>query len=736
METKLASDEHGRPRLWVNDRPHPGIFCSTPPAFMGNFIDAGFDIFDTHPLTPHGWVGPDAYDYAQTDRRIASYLDQKPDALLIVRFWMEYDQARPRPRQGLWWCAEHPTEHVQTNRGVETGHLSVEPSFASRLWREQAGEALRRVVTRIERRWGENVAAYVPGGGPCGEWFHWFNYGANAGPDHLDDYSPPMRAAWADYLAGKYGRIAALNAAWGREHARFEDVPLPGVAERNGARHGHLRDAQAERHVIDFLDAFNRQTAETLVHFARMTKLGCAHRKAVLAFYGYLWHHQPQVTQSRSGHLHLDMVADCPDVDAIIAPFHYSFRQVGGVVSGQAPVATMIRRGKQYVHELDGSTHLKPSWPSPRDNVPADADATAELMRRDLARTITQGATAWYMDLTHGMYDDPRLVAHLRHTLGVARRHALAAGGNNREVAVVLNPAEAIHFRESEPLLTPLISMFKQFHLERMGLDYDDLLIDDLHRLSVDETRPYRLWILPSCVSLSDEQWAALKRHACRDGNHVLFNHAPGVCHGRGIDLARMSAITGLQCDCTLDAGELNVRVEPGDHPLLAGVDRPIVYGTGGDELSAATIKHHAALKDYPESFSITPRFFVRDGGTILGRVDYGEQRRGGLAVADRGDWVSVLSVAPLMPAPLLRNAAAAAGCHVYTDFPGQIFHCDGYLGMYFHADGPCTFRLPRPMRARDVWRDEPVPTDGRELHVEARANTTALFELSPVSGG
>ena len=732
MQTRLAPDARGLPRLWINDQPHPGIFCSAPPTTMRNFIDAGFDIFDTHPLTPHGWVGPDQYDYTETDRRIESYLTQKRDALLIVRFWMEYDQARPKPRHGLWWCDEHPAEHVQTNQGVETGHLSAEPSFASQLWRDQAGEALRRVVEHIEQRYGDNVVAYVPGGGPCGEWFHWFNYGANSGPDHLDDYSPPMHAAWTRYLADRYDTIEALNTAWGAAHKRFDDVPLPSVAQRNTACHGHLRDAVAERHVIDFLDAFNRQTAETLMHLAHMTKRGCDHRKAVLAFYGYLWHHQPQVTQSRSGHLHLDMVADCPDVDAVVAPIHYSFRQLGGVVSGQAPVATLIRRGKQYVHELDGSTNLKPSWPSPHDNVPADADATAELMRRDLARTITQGANAWYMDLTHGMYDDPQLVAHLRRTLDVARHHALQAGGNNRQVAVVLCPDEAMHFRESEPLLTPLIAMFKQFHLERMGLDYDDLLIDDLDRLIADDTRQYRLWILPSCVSLTDAQWAALKRHACRNGNHVLFNYAPGVSHGQGIDLTRMSEITGLDCDCTRDAGELNVRVEPANHPLLAGVDAPLVYGTAGDDLSAATLKHHAALKDYPDSFSITPRFFVRDGGTMLGRVDYGQGAQGGLAIADPGDWASVLSVAPLMPAALLRNLAAAAGCHVYTDFPGQVVHCDGYLGMYFHGDGQCTFRLPQPMRVHDVWHDEPVAMDGCALRVEARANTAVLFALSP----
>ena len=97
-------------------------------------------------------------------------------------------------------------------------------------------------------------------------------------------------------------------------------------------------EMSGERPVTDFLEIFNRQTADTLIHFARMTKLGCDHRKVVMAFYGYLWHHQPAPSPSRAGHMHLDRVLSCPDIDYIVSPFHYSFRQVGGVISGQAPL--------------------------------------------------------------------------------------------------------------------------------------------------------------------------------------------------------------------------------------------------------------------------------------------------------------------------------------------------------------------------------------------------------------
>jgi hypothetical protein len=421
-----------------------------------------------------------------------------------------YDQAHPRPWFGLWWQEQHASERVSTSSGPMSGHLKSEPSFASLRWRDAAGEALRRVVAHVEEMYGDKVVGYIPGGGPCGEWFHWFCYGAKFSPDHLDDYSPRMREMFLRELRSKYGDIQSLNQSWGTKLAGFDEVQLPSAESRNSAMFGSLRDPRCERPVVDFLEIYNRQTADTLTHFAKMAKLGCDRRKVVMGFYGYLWHHQHNVIAlSRSGHLHLDRILACPDIDYIVSPFHYSFRQVGGVISGQAPVTPAIRAGKQFVHELDGSTYLKPSWPSPKDNVPRDANETGELLRRDLARTITQGASAWYMDLVAGMYDSPDAVDELKRVLEVGREHALSAGHGNRQVAVVLRPEDISLFRENEPLLTPLVSMFKQFQLERMGLGYDEFLLSELSLLSPEQTSQYRAWVFPTLVRPSDSELKA-----------------------------------------------------------------------------------------------------------------------------------------------------------------------------------------------------------------------------------
>ena len=206
-------------------------------------------------------------------------------------------------------------------------------------------------------------------------------------------------------------------------------------------------------------------------------------------------------------------------------------------------------------------------------------------------------------------------------------------------------------------------------------------------------------------------------RHCFRNGNHVLFNYAVGVCHGDELDLERMRQITGFDCGYTLAPGELAVRVHRADPLYLDGVKEGTVYGTYGD-LSPQMIRHHAALKSYPESFQITPRFWIKSGGEILGEtLDYGETPRGGLAIAPRDGWTSILSVAPLLPREALRSIARAAGCHVYTDFPGQVFHCEGYLGMYFHETGPCVFKLPRARSGFGCFRKAPSRRQCERVH-------------------
>lgn len=754
MITAVRQHE-GRPVLMVDGRPHHGFMGSAPVRYVGNLRAAGFDIIDTHPFTPLGWVGPDACDYTATDAKIESYLQQGDDFAIIVRFWLGHPN-EPGSREPLWWLVQHPGECVgplpvaagaampwdELGAPLSWGQLIAQnegrpvsptrpvhppkPSFASLRFRCEAGEALRRVVAHLEAKYGDRIAGYVTGGGPCGEWFHW-----HADEARMLDYSEPMRQAFHAWVHGRYGRIEALNEAWGSRYANFGELPLPAPAERFHPRHGNLRAATLERPLLDFYDAYHQTVADTLLHWAAKTKEGCRRQKAVFAFYGYLWNHNYGDAQARSGHAHLESILQSPDVDAIVAPFCYSFRQLEGVITGQGVAASVHRHGKLYVHELDGSTNLRSCWNCPGHHNPQNAGETGQLLRRELTKMLCEGSAGWYMDLSGGYFDGPEVVAELRRTLalGAALRPGMAPP--DAQVAVVLDPRTPFYFREGEPLLSPLVDAFKQFELARLGLGFEDLTFDDLLRLPPEATARYRLWVFPSAVHLTAAQEEAIRLHACRNGNHVLWQYGVNVCGADTLDFAGMERLTGFLCGATLAPGEAAVTVPAGRHPWTAGLARPLTYGTCGD-LAPDDIKYHAVLGLYATSaqgFRVSPRFFIRAGGEALGNMPQLPGQPCGLAVRAMPGWTSVLSCAPLLQRVLLRRIAAAAGCHVFTEFPGQTMQCAGHVGFFSHAGGECEIRFPRHAeRVVELYSGEELGRDCDGLTLTVRPNQALLL--------
>jgi len=732
MKTELKMYD-GRPTLFINGKPHDGLFCSVRSPYMKNFIDAGFDIFDTHPTAPNGWIGDGKYDYSKTDAYIEAYLKQKPDAKLIIRFWFGY------PRN-FWWAVKHKDQQA-VSKVRDKGRKM--PSYASLKWREEAGEALRRVIAHCEKKYGDNIIAYVPGGGSCGEWFQWYAYTED--PDRLTkgyemgDYSKPMREAFQKFVKEKYKNLDTVNRVYESKLSNWNELKMTEPKERLSSKLGNLRDISKEQAVLDYYEVLNLQVAETLLYFAKKAKEGCDHKKVVMFFYGYHWLEQPRggVTLSRSGHVHLDEVLSSPDVDYIVAPYHYSFRQLGGVMSGQGLPSSVIHRNKQYVQEIDCSTYLKPSWPCEDHDVPANPWESEQILRRDLSKTMMEGASLWYMDLFKEMYDSPEMIKALKRTLQIGRENYFKAGKNNRQVAVILSSKDSYYYRENEPLRALLLPQFKQFELERMGLGYDDLMLENLKYLSTEETSQYKFWIFPSAVSLNDNEIALIKKHCLRNGNYVLWVYAPDILSRNGLDLKKMENLTGFQCGYTLEPGELAVLVKPGDSPLTHGRKSPIVYGTYG-ETGPDLIKYHSSLRHFPGSdtgFKISPRFFIKNGDVNLGKMLDLKDQPAGLAVKDMGKWTSILSTAPMVPKFILRNIAREAGCHVFTEFPGQTYQSDGYVGFFAHDAGNAVFHLPFKAIVEDVFKKKILFKNVQKFTLRVKLNQAVLFRYTKVTG-
>jgi hypothetical protein len=205
----------------------------------------------------------------------------------------------------------------------------------------------------------------------------------------------------------------------------------------------------------------------------------------------------------------------------------------------------------------------------------------------------------------------------------------------------------------------------------------------------------------------------------------------------RGIDLARVRQVTGFQLGQTAEAGELAIRTSSTSHPLLKGRNSPTVYGTYG-ELGPDFIRYHSSLRHYPGSdvgFSVTPRFFIEDTqATVLGQILDIPGEPAGLGVKEMNGWTSILSTAPLVPRHILRNVAESAGCHVYTDFPGQTYHCQNFVGFFAHETGNCPFRFPCRSRVVDVFSGKTLSESAESVEIEVRINDAIFLQYTPIA--
>jgi hypothetical protein len=731
---------NGLPTLYINDQPHAGIFSSAPEPYMKNLTDAGFDIVDTHPCIDLGWVGPGQYDYTRTDRRIESYLKQHASAKLVLRFWVGYSWNRKKPnnhprwpRSGGGWWPEQNREDVIAVESGEAQH-PMNASFASLRYREEAAVAICKAVEHIESKYGDRIAMYEPGSGPCGEWFHWITKDRR-----MVDVSPTMQLAFKQHLLKKYKSIDNLNDCWKTRWANFSMVPLPSMEKRDSATSGSLHSLVLEQDIIEFWKVYNQSIADTICRWAKAVKDGCDAKKAVLVFSGYLW----GTGFARSGHMCLDQLLKCSDIDVLTTPFMYPFRQLGGVTSSQSVPGAIRKAGKLHLYEFDGGTHLKNCWNSPFYANPQNIEDTTGLLRRDMNKMLTEGSAGWYMDLRGGYFDSPDLIKSLGDIRKVGEKYRFKTGKIKRQVAVVLDQQMPFYFRERYKLFEPLYQVFKQYELERMGLEYDDITLQTLRNLTPEETAQYKFWIFPGLLHVSDETEALLKKHVFRNKNHVLWCYAAGVLsNSDNLDFARMKLITGFDCGAELSEGEISVKVAKADNSLLDDLSKEAYhYGTYGD-LSPYFIQLNAPLLKYPspvwqghasedEGFQISPRFYVKSGGDALGIIPDLHGKKIGLAVKDQGEWISVFSSGPAVPRDILRVFARKAGCHIYTEALGQLTHSENLIGFYSHEDGIVDFTLSETCsEVIEIYGNNKIDCVMDTFSYKCKKNRSYLFYL------
>lgn len=694
---------NGVPTLFIDGQPQSGMTWATygpTSEVFRDFTRAGINLF-TFSATPtesgYGlaattWTAPDQYDYSQLDARVMMLLQENPHAYFFPRLYVHAPK---------WWSEKHPDDIVLMDPGdgkyvpfIHSGGKPA-PSWASETWRRDTVEGLRRLIAHVEASpYADRVIGYHIASGTTEEWMMW---GGNEG--QWVDYSPVNVARFRQWLKARYGSDAGLRAAWHDPAVTLATAAIPTRRQREHTDFGALRDPAKEQAVIDYYRYNSDLVAGTIEYFAKAVKGFTRREKIVGFFYGYLLQLCGEQRQQNAGHLALEKVLACPDVDFVTSPTSYAFRQLGGEGTSHfmSLLGSVQLHGKLWFDENDIRTSLSGGkvgeW-----GRPAAVDGDIIQQEKELANVITNGTAQWWFDVGSNRYNDPRLMQRIG---GLAKSATEALAFNRTpvdEVAMVVDETSLCDLRVADRLGSWLL-VAQLPALARIGAPVGHYLASDLPRL----TRTKLFLIMTSFAPSAEQRRAvdALKR----DGHVLVFCYAPGLYRDGQLDEAAMTDFTGIKLRLSREPQALKVTLSVG-HALTAGLEGH-TYGV-----------------DQPTE----PVCYADDpAAEVLGTLPGGQP---GLVVRKYADWTAVHTAAPMLTTDLLRRFAQAAGVHLYLDTPDVVWASQDLVAVCVKDAGRRTIHLPGRRDVTDLYTGAAMAQGETDFAADFADRATRVFRL------
>ena len=624
----------------------------------------------------------DRFDFSAADedfRRIVG--DSRPGEIyLLPRLMLEMPK---------WWEDAHPRAQCRDAQG-----MSVHLSFSSGEWLAACSHVMERFQRWLEESgWDRYVIGWHLASGNTEEFIR-----PTIHAHQFQDYSEASCEAFALWLEEKYETIDRLNEAWHTRLGGFHDARIPTPAERAYGWRGDLRDGIAEARTIDYYRFYSREVSAFAQKLVRAAKRVTGHRQVMGIFYGNMVLCWPE-------HAHNDMsvlLAD-KEIDFLASPFAYSRARAQGIHWGfQAALDAARLHEKPFFVEADVRTSLSeplskslphaspvandiydgPVWLGPQT-----VEGSLGQMTRALADILTHSAALWWFDICGGWYDRPEYMAFQRRAAEIARASLTdAAERPVSTVCVFVDEDAPNHFAPSAGGTLAALIPDQMVELGAAGAGYHSYMLDDLERVSPDE---YRMAVLLAPARLTERQRAALEKWK-RGGRSVLFVLLPGF-YGGG-----MKETTGF--DVREGEGTMTARCVwknqtfPTCEPALPDV-----------EIEPAR------------------------GDVVLARLEDG---RPGVVMRREAEYQVFWSLAPCVPAALLREMIALSGGHIYNYSGDPVAADTRYIALHAASDGTKRIYVPGKGALKDAFTGEVL--EGNETYTELRMRfgETRMLEI------
>ena len=670
MTPTAVQDYHGAPTLFIGGQPAFPLWFFQDPIREEDaraFGKAGINVFTTG--VSLGWTGPGQYDYTALDQMMARLLEWNPEALVVPRVWM----GAPG-----WWVDAHEGEVTTYATGAAwAGNVwggTKQASFASQLWRREAGEALRALVRHVNAApYSDRIISYHLACGIYGEWHYW------SAPD-VPDTSAPMHQAFAAYLRRKYGAD--------------RDATIPTLAERRTGDLGMFRDPQRQRRVVDYYECLHNATVDSMEHFGRIVKEETAGQLTTGAFYGYL----PDLGWAQEGdHRAFPRAVASPVMDWFASPHSYARRALGqDGLFRNFPAAERLH-GKLFIDEGDDRTYLAhdPDFTHVRTE-----EESLQVLWREFGNAITHDVGLWYMDQQGDWFHSPRIMYDLQRMHDWAQWSVDLERRRVSQIAVLCNLPNEFRITDAASGSNHVSAALyvQQFgELCKLGAPFDTHLIEDLASPDMPE---YKLYVVLDSYYLSAEQRRLIRERLEQAGKTVLWFYAPGFVTDEALSVEAMSDLIGMRMQLLAAGGPLSITASEG-----------LTFGPGAEQV--------------PLFSCVDPEAEVLGRWAGTEAVAFARKRTGG--------WTSIYCGAPGLPSPVLRALAREAGVHIYSDSDDPLSVNNNWLSIHTATAGVKHIRLPEEHPVFDVVGEHTLSEGCRSFEVELPEHVTRLYYIGPM---
>lgn len=668
---------NGKPALFVNNQPVSPDFYSLTHAYgarwsweevpqrnLKNFAQLGFRLFQLDLYFEDIWYeNSDTLDMDKARRQVKGLLDVCPDAAVVIRVHVNAP---------FWWNEQNREECTQyadgpvdqraygapfNNEDGDTGR-PLRASLASMKWRSESGERLKEFCSRMAAtEEGQSVIGIHVSGGVYGEWHYWGFI------DHDPDTGPAMTNYFQTWLKRKYKTTQALQKEWKTTKYNFNTATVPDSTERNFTSDGGFRDPQKEQRVIDYFSAQQEVVAEDIEYFTSIVKKTWPRPLIVGVFYGYL--HMTFCRQATGGHLLIERILNCPDIDYLAAPQSYwgAAQLAGGSGNSRGVIESAILHGKLWLDEMDNGHLQKKTSLDPVRNSGTYDPQYLPVLQRSAIYPLMRGTGLWYYDFgpreSFGWWDHPVYLESIQKEKQLFDSRINVPYQPVADVLYVWDQESFLHVSNGwTPVSYNLIDQSFEEAL-RSGTVSDQIYLFDLDKVDLNR---YKAILFMNVYKITEAQKQFIKTKVAANGRTLIWNYLPGFTDGQSNGLEFVQSLTGFEIrrfDCVKTPG---VRIEK--------------TGVGYDYEAA-----------------VNPMAVITDAkAQVLARLkDSGETIVGRKSLAD---YTSVYSTLPLHDTDFFRSLFKKAGCHVYNESNDFTYVHSGLLMIHTKEGGKRTLHL------------------------------------------